>query len=121
MITIPAFVLRGLYVRGSLKNNETGFQVAIRNHIDNATVTAMESITVDGVIYTAEAIIVRTPAGERPCSEVSSSAPFILAVKQDAILSVRSTPLAVGEHNLVFAWNAELVGRIQFDVKDSIS
>lgn len=121
MITIPAFVLRGLYVKGSLKNTENGFQVTIRNHIDNATVTAMESITVDGVTYGADAITVKTPAGERPCSEVTASAPFILAVKQDAILIVHGTPLAAGEHKIVFAWMAELVGRVLFDVTDTIS
>ena len=45
---IPSFLLAKLYVKGSLKNTETGFEFSLKNIIDSTMLIGIGPVTVGG-------------------------------------------------------------------------
>ena len=45
---IPSFLLAKLYVKGSLKNHENGFELKLKNIIDSTWLTGIGPITAAG-------------------------------------------------------------------------
>ena len=48
MVSVPGFLLRRLYQRGSLKNTETGFKFLLANRLGSGYAHGMLPIIVDG-------------------------------------------------------------------------
>ncbi len=46
----PPFVLAKIYVKGSLKNTEKGFEFTLKNVVDSGTVVELGPITADGKV-----------------------------------------------------------------------
>jgi hypothetical protein len=72
----PAFVLSKLYVKGSLKNTETGFQFDLKNVVDSGTLVEIGPITVDGNPYEAASITVVTNSQELAGDQVMRTNPL---------------------------------------------
>jgi hypothetical protein len=53
---IPSFLLAKLYVKGSLKNTETGFEFALKNIIDSTMLIGIGPVTVGTRDYDSAAI-----------------------------------------------------------------
>ena len=49
MVSVPAFLLRRLYVKKSLKNTPDGFEFHLRNQLGSGYSHGVHPITVDGV------------------------------------------------------------------------
>ena len=47
MVSVPGFLLRKLYVKGSLKNTDTGFQFQLRNSLGSGYAHKMMPLQVD--------------------------------------------------------------------------
>ena len=54
----PPFVLAKIYVQGSLKNTEKGFEFNLKNVVDSGTLVELGPITVDGKAYEAAALTI---------------------------------------------------------------
>ena len=120
-LEVPVEMFRGLYVPGSLKNTEGGFQFTLKNNILEAVVNSVDSIVVDGEAYTAEAISVKAGDTVRMCSDVCAADPFLLALDAEAVFMVKGPALSPGDYSLEIGVTAELVGKLQFDVTDKLS
>ena len=119
-LEVPVVLFRGLYVPGSLKNTAGGFQFTLKNNILEAVVNSVDSIVVDGKAYTAEDISVKAGDKVRACREVCAADPFLLALDAEAVFMVKGQSLAPGDHRLEIGVTAELVGKVQFDVTDTV-
>jgi hypothetical protein len=119
-LEVPVELFRGLYVPGSLKNTAEGFQFTLKNNILEAVVNSVDSVVVDGKAYTAEAISVMAGEAVRACSDVCAANPFLLALDAEAVFMVKGQSLAPGDHRLEIGVTAELVGKVQFDVTDTV-
>ncbi len=71
-------MLERVYVRGSLKNTESGYEFTLKNNIDNGTLSGVKSLVVDGNIVELAAITLKTKAGEKRAEEISTD--FIAAL-----------------------------------------
>jgi len=118
---VPVEVYRGLYVMGSLSNTPDGFQLTLKNNLLEAVVTSVNSIGVNGQVFNPDAITATCGGSARPCSEVTASNPFIIALDDEAVFRVRGRQLASGDHRIDICFTAELVGQVHFDVTDTIS
>jgi hydroxymethylglutaryl-CoA reductase (NADPH) len=119
-LEVPVELFRGLYVPGSLKNTAEGFQFTLKNNILEAVVNSVDSIVVDGKAYTAEDISVKVGDKVRVCREVCAVDPFLLALDAEATFMVKGQSLSPGQRRLDIAFTAELVGKVQFDVTDTV-
>jgi hypothetical protein len=63
MAAIPSFVLKRLYVKGSLCNGPEGCEFTVQNEIASGTVTRIHSLEIDGIPYPLEEAVGLGPDG----------------------------------------------------------
>ncbi len=49
MVSIPGFLLKSLYVKGSLKNSSGGFEFQLKNGLGSGYAYRMDPLIVDGI------------------------------------------------------------------------
>jgi hypothetical protein len=116
----PSFVLSKLYVKGSLKNNETGFQFDLKNVVDSGTLVEIGPITVDGKPFEAALITVVTSSQERTGDQVMRTNPLPVHLGMLFTLRVSGESLAAGEHTLQVSVLTREIGRLKFDFQETI-
>ncbi len=94
MVSVPAFLLRRLYVKGSLTGGEKGFSFRLRNGLGSGYAHKLWPLTLDGeeIAYEASSFI---QDGERTeFAEISKEKTFTLAMNTDIEISVDGVALA---------------------------
>lgn len=117
----PPFVLTKLYVKGSLKNNERGFQFDLKNVIDSGTLVEIGPITVDGKPYDTASITLVTSKEERTGDQVTRTNPLPIYLGMLFTLNINSEPLGPGEHSFNVSVLTREIGRIKFDFQDTLA
>jgi hydroxymethylglutaryl-CoA reductase (NADPH) len=129
---VPPKILNKLYERGSLRNTETGFELAFKNSVAPSTLIEIGPLVVDGNTYEARDITLRL---ERP-SEILGRQPSVrewqaTVVKSERVLSfdlytvarvlVQSDPLPPGQHQVALEIKTKEVGEITLTAEDSVA
>jgi hypothetical protein len=91
---IPTFLLRKLYLKGSLENVDDGFVFKIKNTL--------------------------SPGTEYTAADVNEGSAMPLKVGVEIALHIKADPLPEGEHTIDIALVTKEAGRLAFDVKDAI-
>lgn len=117
---IPAFLLRKLYIKGSLENVDEGFSFKIKNSLAPGTTTAVAPIKVNGNEYALDSTTIRSTDGEILGSDVSEDNTFPIKVGVEIEIFVKGNPLPEGEHTIDISLTTKEAGTLAFDVKDSI-
>ena len=116
---IPTFLLRKLYVKGSLANVDDGFEFKIKNSISSATAVDFKPLKVNGNEYALDSITISSEDGEIAASEISEKT-FPIKVGLDITVHIKGEQLPEGEHTIDIALKTKEVGDLAFDVTDSI-
>jgi hydroxymethylglutaryl-CoA reductase (NADPH) len=117
----PPSVLAKIYVKGSLKNTEKGCQFNLKNVVDSGTVVELGPVTIDGKAYEAVALTVITTSGERRGDQVTRQDPLLVYVGSAFAIRVDGEALLEGEHAISISVNTREIGRLTFDVKDTLA
>jgi len=117
----PQSVLANIYVKGSLKNTDKGFEFSLKNVIDSGTVVELGPITVDGKPYQAAALTVLTSGQERAGDQVSRQAPLPVYIGSSFTIRVNGEALATGEHVISISVNTREIGRLTFEARDTVA
>ena len=117
----PPFVLTKLYVKGSLKNNEKGFQFDLKNVIDSGTLIEIGPITVDGKPYDMASITLVTSQQERTGDQVTRTNPLSIYLGMLFTLKINGEPLGPGDHSFNVSVLTREIGRIKFDFQDTLA
>ncbi|MBN2230214.1 MAG: hypothetical protein JW779_11560 [Candidatus Thorarchaeota archaeon] len=117
---IPTFLLRKLYIKGSLENVDDGFKFMLKNSISSGTAINIEPIKVNGIEYPLESTIISSADGEITGNAISEENTFPIKVGLDIVLHVKGDPLPAGEHTIDISLTTKEVGKLAFDVTDSI-
>ena len=117
----PSSMLAKLFVKGSLKNTQDGFELKLKNLIDTGTITGMGPLVVDAVSYAPGAC--RVKIGEREVSgdQVTRSTPLQARAFVEIRLRVIGSPLQPGEHQLTLQVFTDEVGRLEFSITEPLS
>ena len=118
---VPSFLLRRLYVRGSLHNSATGWEFTLHNTIAGGEAVALEPLTVDGVEVSADSSFFESDGALVPFIAVAPDRPFGLEAGADIRLSVVGPPLDPGPHTVEMAFTVPGIGALQFDFTDDVS
>ena len=116
----PPYILEKIYVKGSLKNVEKGFEFSLKNVVDSGTMVELGPITVDGKAYAAESLTVITGGQERPGDQITRLAPLPVYVGSAFTIRVNGEALAAGEHAINISVLTREIGRVSFEVKDTV-
>lgn len=113
-------MLKRLYVKGSLKNQDEGFVFQIKNLIDSGSISGLAKITVDGQERPLDGATVQIGSGKaRLAAEITWSSS--LYVGYGSVLTVYVPgKLEPGEHTITLQVNAPELGRINFPVTDTV-
>jgi hydroxymethylglutaryl-CoA reductase (NADPH) len=122
MGSVPSFLLRKLYAKGSLKNTPGGFELAIRNIVAPATIVGLAPLRVDGVEYPLENTSAILPDGRQvAATEVSADRPLSFSVGDTVTVRVEGEPLAPGSHELIISPKTKEAGELDIFAQDTIS
>jgi chorismate synthase len=109
-------LLEKVFVRGSLKNTETGFEFKLKNVVDSGTIGGIKGLMVDGNPIPVSAITVRSPNIERKAEEITYQNPLPLNYGSEITLHASADPLAAGAHELVLTMVAIEAGKLDLKI-----
>ncbi|MBU7012996.1 MAG: hydroxymethylglutaryl-CoA reductase [Theionarchaea archaeon] len=117
---IPAFVLKKLYLKDSLKNTDEGFEFAIKNTLMDATIISPVTITVDNKPFPKEKIQVAAEGNSWSVKDISDTNAVPLKVNVEVTVVVKGENLSSGKHEIEISASTKEYGDIQFSVKDAL-
>ena len=121
MIIVPQFLLRRLYVKGSLRNNDQGFQFELKNSLGSGYGKELLPITLDGEEVPREHSYFNLGEDNIPFPAVSDENPFTLKMNKIAKIIVHGITLKEGPHKIRFSFVAQGIGKLAFEVTDQVS
>jgi hypothetical protein len=120
MVSIPAFILKRLYVRGSLTRTSDGFEFEVRNQLGSGYADEMLPVTLDGQAYALDACYFLSEDGaEHRFSDVSAASPFTLAMNTSICVGVHGATLQPGLHKVGLGFVAQGIGPLRFEASDA--
>lgn len=115
---VPEFLLRRLYVKGSLRAQDGGFAFDLQNSLGSGYAEGVMPLTVDGAELPVDAARFIVDGEETPFAAVSSAAPFTLAMNGLVTVAVSGHPLADGKHRIGVGFMVTGMGQMRFEVTD---
>lgn len=109
-----------VYSKGSLKNNEGGFELILSNRIDTGTLAGFKSLNLDGSEIQPGSIMIQTPQGTWPATQVGYANPLTLQIGEDVRLLVHGSSLSPGLHHIVITLTVLEIGRVQLKISDVV-
>ena len=121
-MNIPGFIARQFYVAGSLRNDDTGFEIQAQNPMGAGTLVGVGRIRVDGRDIPAEAVSAHRTGDDTPigAADISRFKPVSVNKGDHVTLHVDGEPLAAGEHTLEVELFELNLGRLAFSITDTI-
>ena len=119
MVSVPSFLLRRLYVRGTLTNTGQGLQFQLRNDLGSGYAEEMLPITLDGAELPLHWCTFSVDGQVRPFSEVSREHPLTLLVNRDALVTVGNVTLTPEPHTVGMGFRVPGLGALRFDFTDA--
>ena len=118
MVTVPGFLLRRLYVKGSLRNTAAGFEFELRNGLGSGYAHRMLPLSVDGEeLPLADASFVLDGV-ETPFADVSRDRTFTLALNTSITIRAAGKTLAEGPRKIGVGFEVPGLGELRFDFMD---
>ena len=122
MPAIPPFILKKLYVKGSLRAEDDGFTLDLKNSIAPAVIVAFTGLDVDGQPVPPSQITITPPSGEwRAASDVSADAPLPFPASATITLRSAGQTLDPGPHELAIHVVVQDVGPLNLPISDTLA
>ncbi|MBN1189262.1 MAG: hypothetical protein JXA46_05865 [Dehalococcoidales bacterium] len=119
MVAVPSFLLKRLYVKGSLRNNGEGFQFELKNTLGSGYGKELLPLVLDGQELPLESSYYMPDSQPVPFSSVSAENPFTLPMNKNLTIVVKGTNLEDAPHKLKIGFVAEGIGLLSFEVIDA--
>ena len=121
MITVPGFILRRLYVKQSLRNNERGFEFQLMNRLGSGYAYRLLPLTVDGLEMPAEKSSFVLDESETSFVDVSEESTFTLAMNKSITIKVDGASLEPGPRRIEMGFEVPGLGALKFDFTDVVA
>jgi hydroxymethylglutaryl-CoA reductase (NADPH) len=122
MGSVPAFLLRKLYAKGSLKNTAAGFELTIQNTLASGTIVSLAPLQVDGIEYPLEKTTAILPDGSQvSAADVSAESGVRFSVGDKVTIRVAGKPLPSGQHKLTISPKTKEAGILDIFAEDMIT
>ena len=120
MVSVPGFLLRRLYVKGSLKNTPTGFEFKLMNKLGSGYAHGMAPLIVDSVEQKPGNVYFISAGVETAFDQVSKDNTFTLAMNRDITVWVDGVTLETGNRKIGMGFAVPGLGTLKFDFTDVI-
>ncbi|WP_255195959.1 hydroxymethylglutaryl-CoA reductase [Halorarius litoreus] len=120
-LDIPDRILQRLYTYGSLRDIEGGAQFEIKNRLQDAKVTGVSRVVVDGERIALDDVRLVTPDEKVfELDDISEDEYINFPVGRTVIVRIDGITVKRGEHNILIEFTAEPFGDLALDVTDTI-
>ena len=120
MVSVPGFLLRRLYAKGSLSNTDSGFRFELRNRLGSGYAYKMWPLTLDGSELPAESAFFVLDGRQTAFAAVSKENTFTLAMNKAITIRIEGTTLSPGPHKIGMGFDVPGLGTLRFDFIDSV-
>lgn len=117
-VKVPAFLLKRLYVKGSLKNTPDGFALSLKNTLGSGYAQALLPLKVDGEDVPLTQSFFHHAGKPIPFTEVSVDKPFTLGMNRETSMFVTGRTLTPGAHKIGIGFTVVGLGDLSFEVVD---
>jgi hypothetical protein len=117
---VPEFLLRRLYVKGSLRNTEDGWAFDLQNSLGSGYAEQVLPLTIDEDEVPIDSARFIVDGAQTPFAEISAAKPMTLAMNGDVTVAVRAQALTPGKHRLGMGFVVTGMGEMRFEVTDVI-
>ncbi|HZP56044.1 MAG TPA: hypothetical protein VFC53_00660 [Dehalococcoidia bacterium] len=117
---VPAFLLRRLYVKGSLHNDGGGFAFALKNSLGSGYAEQVLPLSIDDAEIPATDAVFEVDGEAVRFADVSSERPLTLAMNKAVTVRVSGRTLEPGKHKIAIGFVVTGMGKMQFDVTDAL-
>ena len=121
MITVPGFLLRRLYVKGSLKATPGGLEFQLKNGLGSGYAHKLWPLKVDGIEVPPGSAVFVLDGEETAFAEVSKEKTFTLAMNRAIIIRAEVPGFASGPHKLEMGFTVPRLGTLRFDFTDTVA
>ena len=120
MPKVPAFILRRLYVKGSLENTSEGWRFSIKNSLGSGYAHKMLPLTLDGEEIPMHLVFFQKEDEEVSFAEVDMEKTFTIRMNSEITISVKDRPLSMGTHKVFMGFTVPGFGDLGFDFSDEV-
>jgi hydroxymethylglutaryl-CoA reductase (NADPH) len=119
---VPPFLLRRLYVKGSLRNSDDGFQFEMKNVLGSGYAEKLYPIVVDGEELAEDdcSFVIEGSTEAQPFSAVTPERPFTLEMHKTTTIRCAGKRLEPGQHRVRMGFVVVGLGEMGFEVEDTI-
>jgi hypothetical protein len=117
---VPAFLLRRLYVKGSLRSVDGGFAFDLMNSLGSGYAEEVLPLVLDGEQLPLSSTRFDVGGETTRFDEVSGARPMTLGMNRTVTISVGGRTLTPGKHKLTIGFVVAGMGRMEFEVTDAI-
>ena len=115
---IPAFLLRRLYVRGSLRATDEGFEFQLRNRLGSGYARRLKPLMLDGAELAMGATTFAVDGKSMTFDAVSRDRPFTLGMNKTTTIAFAGGRLVGGRHKIGMRFEVAGLGELGFDFSD---
>jgi hypothetical protein len=117
---VPAFILRRLYVKGSLENTDTGWRFTLKNSLGSGYARGMQPLQIDGAEIPMERSWFNQDGRDFTFADVSDRNTFGLQMNRAIVITVDGEPLPAGSHKVWMGFVVPGFGKLGFDFTDEV-
>ena len=121
MVSVPGFLLRRLYVKGSLKNVAKGFEFELRNSLGSGYSQRVWPLKLEGEELPGERSFFIVDDVETAFSDISQDNTFSLEVNKTITVWTDGTVLEPGVHTIEMGFDVPGLGTMRFDFTDEVA
>ena len=118
---VPAFILRRLYVKGSLHNRDDGWGFKLKNTLGSGYAKGLIPVTVDGAEIALDHSFFDNEGAETSFAAVTDENTFSLKLNRDILLYFRGDQLEAGERKIGLGFIVPGLGTLKFDFNDVVA
>jgi hypothetical protein len=118
-LKVPGFLLRRLYVRGSLRRTQNGFQLELKNTLGSGYARRLLPLQVNGVELPLDSCFFEVDGERHAFADVTPESPFSLALNRTSMLIGEDITLPEDVVALTVGFEVQGIGDLSFTVKDS--
>ncbi|MDA0232051.1 MAG: hypothetical protein O3B04_00860 [Chloroflexi bacterium] len=117
---VPAFILRRLYVKGSLQNTGSGWSFTLKNSLGSGYAKGMLPLRVDDQEVAMTASSFHQDGQDITFDNVTDQTTFGLKMNRSIAITINGAQLAHGPHKVWMGFIVPGFGKIGFDFTDEV-
>ncbi len=120
MVKVPGFLLKRLYVKGTLRNTKDGFEFELKNTLGSGYARKVMPLTLDDSEVPLASTTFTQDGKEIPFSAVEETTPFTLPMNKSTTVKINGTTLPPGPHKVSMTFEVQGLGMLSFDFTDMV-